>query len=305
MNIEETIKKLELQYKINFKKITGGLRCYSYIMDDGVDKKIIQFYFGLAKYQAEKKYNITEKILTNHKISVIPEAFSYGKNKNYSWLITELKNGVMLSEIRNRSKEFSLNKINSDLANCLHSIHTVEVANKYGWITDKEVIEYEKFTDYLKSEISRFRSSIEGNIGQSSLDEMIEKANKALDIIKKYENRFVPTLCWYDINPNNILVDKEKECLTGFIDAGGAKYGIKEWDIAFIKMETCINEKEYKSFLKNYKKLDNSIIEEVIDQLCVFIELDDMLVRILDKIKLPKPYDTNFKDIINEIEKNI
>lgn len=70
-------------------------------------------------------------------------------------------------------------------------------------------------------------------------------------------------------------------------------------------METCINEKEYKSFLEDYKKLDNSIIEEVIDQLCVFIELDDKLVRVLDKIKLPKPYATNFSDIIDTINKKM
>ena len=132
---------------------------------------------------------------------------------------------------------------------------------------------------------------------------MIDIAQEKLSIIKKYDIQLVPELIWFDLNTNNILVNStdDKFELSSIVDAGGAKIGIKEWDLAFIKMETCINEDEYNAVLNSYKKLDKEVSEELIEALCVFVELDDMIIRILDGVKLPIPYDSRFKKIIQEL----
>ena len=68
-------------------------------------------------------------------------------------------------------------------------------------------------------------------------------------------------------------------------------------------MEVCKNEDEYNSILDAYKKLDSEINEELIEALCVFVELDDMIIRILDKIELPVPYCSYFEEIIKKYNK--
>jgi len=130
------------------------------------------------------------------------------------------------------------------------------------------------------------------------------KDGRTLEIVKKYSDNYKSQLLWFDLNPSNILIDRinGKYKLSAIIDPGGAKYGIKEWDIAFLRCETCINEKEYKSIVDSYKKLDKTLNEEVIEALCVFIELDDMIIRVVDQIDLPIPYCTVFKDIISKFK---
>jgi len=124
-------------------------------------------------------------------------------------------------------------------------------------------------------------------------------------MLSEFETSFKPQLIWFDLNPNNILINKEngKYSLSAVLDPGGARYGIKEWDLAFLRMEVCKNEEEFQAIFKEYQKLDNTISEEVIKKLCIFIELDDMIIRVLDEISLPAPYDTQFKEIIEYIEK--
>ena len=41
---------------------------------------------------------------------------------------------------------------------------------------------------------------------------------------------------------------------------------------------------------------------KLLNALTVIVELDDMAVRILDKINLPIPYDSNFREEINALE---
>ena len=49
--------------------------------------------------------------------------------------------------------------------------------------------------------------------------------------------------------------------------------------------------------------IDSEINEELIEALCVFVELDDMIIRILDKIELPVPYCSYFEEIIKKYNK--
>ena len=111
----------------------------------------------------------------------------------------------------------------------------------------------------------------------------------------------MPQLIWYDLNPENILVDENNE-LSCIVDPGGAKYCIKELDLAFVKMEVCKNEEEFQSLLTEYKKLDKTVDEELIEVMGILVELDDIMLRIQEKIHIPTPYCSNFKELINKIE---
>lgn len=288
-----------------YKKIelSGGLRCKTEHLT-GKDDIIYQEYRESSMYQAKKKYDITNLIHSNVKTSFIPKALNFGIESDKTWLITEYKTGKMLSDIRKEDKNFSIKSMSKDLAQCLFDIHNIKVKTKYGWITDNEVFEHETFCDYLKSELLRFEDSVKNMIDKKYIDIMLEKGQNCIEKIKKVENNLHPQLVWYDLNPNNILINENNGLysLSAVIDPGGARYGIKEWDLAFLRMEVCENEEEYQSILEEYKKLDPTINDELIKHLCIFIELDDMIIRVLDKISIPIPYDTQFKEIIEHIE---
>jgi len=286
------------------KELYGGMRCKTVHLS-GKEDLIYQEYIENAKYQAKKKFDITNLIHSNVKTDLISKALTFEVEDDKSWLVTEYKTGKMLSVIRKEDSNFSLNVIAKDLAKCLFEIHNIKVESKYGWITDNEVFENEKFTDYLKSELRRFKECVENSIDKKHLNIMLEKGNECIEMLSEFETSFKPQLIWFDLNPNNILINKEngKYSLSAVLDPGGARYGIKEWDLAFLRMEVCKNEEEFQAIFKEYQKLDNTISEEVIKKLCIFIELDDMIIRVLDEISLPAPYDTQFKEIIEYIEK--
>lgn len=288
----------------NIKNLSGGMRCETLLLtnkDNYKDKFIYQKYYDYTKYQAEKKYNITNTILQSNNKIKIPKAFFWKNNDDYTCLLTEYLPGKMLSEVDNK---FVLIDIMPELALNLYYIHNSINIDYFGWITDNNVFKHDTFYKYLESELERFKTSVEGKINAKDLKFMENKAQKVIDkIIEDYSN-VKACLCWYDLNSNNILVDfnENKYRLSGIIDAGGTKYGVKEWDLAFIKMEVCSNEKEYNILFNEYKKLDNTINAQLIDYLCIFIELDDMIIRILDNVEIKTPYCSNFKKIIDGIK---
>lgn len=120
--------------------------------------------------------------------------------------------------------------------------------------------------------------------------------------IKKINN-IKPVISWYDINPNNILINKEN-LITGFLDAGGVRIAAREWDLAFIKMDLCNNKEEFEYFKEIYLKSDN-INEKLLELLTVIVEIDDMAFQIEANIKLPIAFESNFKDLIEEIHENM
>ena len=303
-------KKVEELQNINIDEyqkteLFGGLRCKTYLLENKYQKYIYQEYYDGTMYQAKKKFDILNMIFNHKHTQYIANALSYSVETEKSCLLTEYKEGNTIDKLRKCAK-FKLNYIASDLAKVLKIIHGVPVKYKFGWITDNEVFENESFSLYLENELKRFSDAIEGKIEKEDYNYMIKIAKEKLKIIKKYDSKLIPQLIWFDLNPNNILVSNNDGLfkLSAIIDAGGAKIGIKEWDLAFIKMETCLNKDEYNSILNEYKKLDNDVNEELVEALCVFIELDDMIIRVLDNVKLPIPYDSSFEKIINKLPNN-
>ena len=301
-------KKVDNLLNININdydktELFGGLRCKTYLLNNEKDKYIYQEYFDSTIYQAKKKYDVINMVQNNKVTDYIAKAYTYSIDKDKTWLLTEYKEGKTVLELRN-NKDFALTSIAEELAEALNIIHTTPVNHKYGWITDNDVYENDTFSVFLESELKRFSNAVKDKISPKNYKYMIDIAKEKLEKINKYESKLIPQLIWFDLNPNNILVNKKNNIykLSSIIDAGGAKIGIKEWDLAFIKMETCINEEEYQAILNSYKRIDSSINEELIDCLCIFVELDDMIIRILDKVDLPIPYCSVLKNIIEEIK---
>ena len=295
----EELKDIEIS-KYRKTELFGGLRCKTYLIEKQDEKYIYQEYYDKTMYQAKKKYDILNMILNYKDTPYIAKALSYAVEKNKSWLLTEYKEGETVENLR-KDKKFKLNYVASDLANTLKIVHDVPVNYKFGWITDNEVYENNTFSLYLENELERFSSAIKGKIPTIDYEYMMDIAKDKLRVIKKYDSKLVPQLIWFDLNPSNILISNNEHGsfkLSSIIDVGGAKIGIKEWDLAFMKMEVCVNKEEYNSILKEYKKLDRELNEELIEALCVFIELDDMIIRVLDGVEIPIPYDSFFKNII-------
>lgn len=283
--------------KVNIlKEMQTGLRCKTFLLEKNNIKYIFQIYEENTKYQAKKKYDILE-LFNDEKI---PKAYFWGLIDKYSYLVTEYKEGEELTKIL-ANPNFSLNEILYSLAKVLVNVHYVK-NNFYGWITDIGIVEYDSFYEYIMSECNRLSKCLDG-LDKNIRDSVLEKVRQSMNVIysKKIEGS---NLCWYDLNPDNILIKKSD--ISAIIDPGGARYGVKEWDLAFIKMEICRTEEEFKTFLTGYLQSSKQPVdEELISALTVMVEFDDIAIRINDKIRLPIPYVTNFRDEIEIIEKNL
>ena len=171
----------------------------------------------------------------------------------------------------------------------------------FGWIGKDGLEEKNSFYEYIEEDIKRNLNRIEeySNSDKKILEVINNKANIALNEIKKIEN-IKPVISWYDINPNNILVDKSSRII-GFLDAGGARVAVKEWDLAFIKMDLCRSKEEFNNFKEEYLKYYN-IDEILLEALTIVVEIDDIAFQLETNTKLPIAYKSNFKNIIKKIQ---
>ncbi len=287
------------------KKITSGLRCKTYIINEHGSDVLYQEYKENAYYQAKKKYDVIKKIECNAiKNCFIPNVYKYINFDDKSVLYSEVKDGLNLEAYKRLNKKFMFNSIAKDLAKTLYDIHSVKDNKYFGWITDDGCVgNTSSFKEYIVLELNRLEQSFKEYLNKDELIYIREKENEILEYLNNNDENIKPQLIWYDINPSNILIKDNK--LSGLVDPGGAKYATKELDLAFIKMEVCKNEEEFSNLLNEYEKLDNTIDKELINKMCILVELDDLAIRVQDKIFLPIPYCTNFYNIINRVHKEI
>lgn len=153
------------------------------------------------------------------------------------------------------------------------------------------------FCEYIEAEIERNTQRIKDIIGEKNriIIDILKKSEETLKLIKQVQ-KLKPVICWYDINSNNILVNDKSE-ITGFLDPGGARFAPKEWDLAFVKMDLCRNEKEFKFFLDKYMQ-NNNVDINLLNLLSVIVEIDDIAFQLETKTKLPIAFDSNFKNIL-------
>ena len=118
---------LEKYKEFEFKEIQSGYRCKTYLISKDDRKYIYQIYFGQTKYQANKKEYITKLIKEKMEIKEIPNIIKLGENKEFSYLVSELKSGKELSY----DSKFDYEVFYKDLAKILSRIHSVEIGNKF------------------------------------------------------------------------------------------------------------------------------------------------------------------------------
>lgn len=118
---------LEKYKEFEFKEIQSGYRCKTYLISKDDRKYIYQIYFGQTKYQANKKEYITKLIKEKMEIKEIPNIIKLGENKEFSYLVSELKSGKELSH----DDKFDYEVFYKDLAKILSRIHSVEIGNKF------------------------------------------------------------------------------------------------------------------------------------------------------------------------------
>ena len=237
-------------------------------------------------------------IKSSTNISQIPEILECGRNEKFSYLVSEYKEGIEMEKINKNT--FNYRTFYKDLSNILVNIHSVNIGDSFGWVSENGVEKRKSFADYIKQEIERNINRIKLIIGERKeiLDYIASKANDALSMIEQI-NPLKPVICWYDINSNNILINSNSE-ITGFLDPGGARFSPKEWDLAFIKMDLCKNKKEFQYFINEYertKKINNDLLKA----LSVIVEIDDIAFRLESNTKLPIAFESNFNEIIHKI----
>ena len=147
------------------------------------------------------------------------------------------------------------------MAFVLGQIHNISDIDKFGWINDNYVNTQNSLVDYIKNEFNRLSKNFE-ELDEKVKQNIFKKVKKAIEIIERKSGYISkPVLCWYDINPGNILISQENRVynLSALIDPGGARYGVPEWDIAFMKMQVCRNKEEFDDFFDKYIKLNPQI----------------------------------------------
>lgn len=306
MNIDKLLVDIFKDNVTILKKIQSGFRSQTYLIKVKNTKYIFQLYMENTKYQAKKKYDILEKFT----LKEIPKSYKYGVTEEYSYLISEYIEGKTLTDIFN-DKSFKLEEISYELMNTLSKIHSITRKKEFGWITDDQVLANPKFIDYIKSEYKRLLPDLE-ILPEVILKKIVSKVEDAIKVIEERTDKVeISNLCWYDINADNIIVGNNngKYYLKGLLDPGGARYGIAEWDLAFIKIELLKNDSEFNAIIKNYEEVTNKKVDlELLNALSVIVELNNISFVLVDRIKLPIPYHSKFKTefeyIYNNIEMN-
>ncbi len=281
------------------REITSGLRCKTYVIDEDGKDIIYQEYKDNAYYQAKKKYKVLSKIADVGGIEYIPQCYKYFNLTDKSVLYTEYRSGQSLQEVRKNGLNFKFDKIAKQLSKVLYKVHSIRDNDSFGWITDSGCIGKNSLEEYVKSEFERFQVTFEEKLSYKDLKFIKGKEENVLKFLKNYNN-IKPQLIWYDLNPENILINEKNE-LACIVDPGGAKYGVKELDLAFVRMEVCENEYEYQCLLTEYKKLDQTVDEKLIEVMGILVELDDIMLRIQDGINIPIPYCSNFRRLITRL----
>lgn len=268
---EERIKKI---------KVGKRSRTYHIILKHGNDNGfIVQLYDKEFQYQAYKKQFIY-KLCKNVNIPV-PQVIDVGCISNKTYLVTKKLTGEVLTSV-NVSKK-NRHSIMSELGSILEKIHkNIREFDSYGWITTQKVeIPYIDLIEYLEREIKRFNIWMGENFSRATKKEILNKAKKILKNIEEFHQTFSPTLVWYDIYPENILVMYEKNArrfkISGILDPGAARVGIPEWDLAHAKLYLCVDEKEFNRLLRGYSNITNNFPNKnLLDLFCTWIIIDDL-----------------------------
>ena len=111
------------------KEIQSGYRCKTFLITKGNEEHIYQVYLDGNKYQARKKYNIVNFIKDNIEIEEIPDVIEFGECNEYSYLVSEYKEGMEFDKVEERY--FNHATFYKSLAGILNKLHSIDAGNKF------------------------------------------------------------------------------------------------------------------------------------------------------------------------------
>jgi fructosamine-3-kinase len=285
--IVEEIKKLierERQQKYHHRKISSGIVADTFCLkpDNGGLEIILQIWSDNLTYQACKKLNIFT-LLEQVGVSV-PKALKFGRFKDYSYLLTEKLPGYSLNDIESTVHYY---QALASLGTVLRSLHSLEFESHFGWFfEDIKEAQHRTLAHYLSSEVVRFASVLSQCAGLQLWQKLEKYLVQSIDKISRIKT--YPCLCWYDIQPSNVLVSLTLagKVATSLIDPGAARIGVAEWDLAHSKIHLCTNTLEFDCLTSSYGM--DKLNFELIDLLVPIVLVDDLTLgfeRNIDFIK--------------------
>lgn len=100
------------------------------MLENKDNKYIYQVYTGNTKYQAKKKEYVTNLIKSNVDISEIPNIIEFNEKEEFSYLVSEYKDGKELEAMIKNGK-FNFRNFYESLSSILIKIHSVKVRQKF------------------------------------------------------------------------------------------------------------------------------------------------------------------------------
>ncbi len=271
--LESLIKEI-MNEEFKFIILNGGKVASTLLLEKKDKKFILQIWRDDYSNQSIKKHYIYS-LLKKSGIKV-PRVINYGVVRSFTFLLTSYIKGKTLHDVEYDLSKANCQKVMKEVGVSLSTLHKITLEKDYfGWLNgnmlDKK---FPNLESYLESELRRFELSLENKISKEVWSNLELVIRRSIQIISKYS--CVPTLNWYDIQSNNVLVEKENEVysLTGFLDPGAARFGIPEWDIAHAKIHLCRNRDDLNSLIEGYGC--NKLNQDITDAFIPIILVDDL-----------------------------
>jgi aminoglycoside phosphotransferase (APT) family kinase protein len=222
--------------------------------------------------------------------------------KDYSFLLTSYLEGIMLDDMLNINKHI-ISAISQNLIQYLYSIHSVDIEPFFGWIGDEESPDCSTIEEYLYKEMKRFKKSYVKEFDEKYVENLMSIGENAIENIYRLSIE-KPVLLWYDINRKNILIREKGDSyeISGFLDPGGARFGLREWDIAFLKINFCLNDEEFFYILDEYMKIYPALNMSLLKTFEVFVELDNLALQVEDQCIYDIPRNSMFKETLLHLQ---
>ena len=262
--------------KVVVEELIHGRVGSTYKITSGSGEYILQFFSKENESQADKKeyvYNHTSFLIKN----LVPRVLLSGIYKEHRYLLMEYLAGMPMFALVQKPDTITPH-IKYEIAKTLELIHSWGNSTTFGWIDGTHVRQpYKSIYDYFCSELRRIDSMLSENNDEPAKELLLKlSTHPHLDSLVAQQS----CLCWYDIQPGNVLVKKTGDhySLSGLLDPGAARFGVPEWDIAHTELHLLKTNIRDNSLRKFYTS--QPLNPDTIEIFKLLIILDDLSIGI-------------------------
>lgn len=226
--IEDLVKEWKPEFQIfEIKELSGGFSNANFLVESKKIGKFICRVSSKGKDQLLLEKNISIRINNQ----VCPQVQHVGEKDGYSFAIVDYIEGELLSEVWQKLERPVIEKILLDLGDRLSQIHSVKFENSGFFDVNLNIKEnFSKgvgtgYYDFIKSSLKH--SLVISRLGADlveAVDQIITKNLYKFEHVNGHKS-----LVHSDFNTKNILVSREKQCVTGVLD----------WEFAYSGTPLC------------------------------------------------------------------